>query len=543
MREFGDFDFIIVGAGSAGCVLANRLSAGGAHKVLLLEAGGADTNIWIHIPLGYGKLFADPSVNWMFETTPQRELHGRKIMQPRGKVLGGSSSINGLVYIRGQKEDFDAWRAQGALGWGFDDVLPYFKKAEDQARGANAYHGDDGPLPVSDQREPHPLCDAFIAAAQECGYPANDDFNAAVQEGAGYYQTTSRKGVRVSAAVAYLNPIKSRRNLHIETKAHVTKLVIRDGAVTGIEWRAGDENFFANAGAEVILAAGAIGSPQILELSGVGDGEHLRRAGVETLVDAPGVGAHLQDHLQVRVVCRAAKPVTFNDDMNNPLRTAWIGLRYLVQRKGPLTVSAGYAGGFFRTTPTAPSPDIQVHFINYSTTKMGDKLHRFSGFTASSCQLRPQSRGECHIVSPDPYAAPAIDPNYLGCDLDRRTNVAGIKLLREILHAPSLAPFVEREAEPGDGVRSDEDILDYCRARGASLYHPTCTARMGDFPDAVVDSRLRVRGLRKLRVVDGSIMPSVVSGNSHAAIVMIAEKASDMILEDVKNAGEAEVRK
>lgn len=537
MRDFGDYDFIIIGAGSAGCVLANRLSASGAHKVLLLEAGGADTNIWIHIPLGYGKLFADPTVNWMFETTPQSELNGRKITQPRGKVLGGSSSINGLVYIRGQKEDFDSWRAQGAIGWAYDDVLPYFKKAEVQARGADAYHGAGGPLPVSDQREPHPLCDAFIAAAQECGYPANADFNADSQEGAGYYQTTSRKGVRVSSAVAYLNPAKSRRNLHIVTNAHVTKLLIRDGAAVGVEWRVGHEGFRATAGAEVILAAGAIGSPQILELSGVGSGEHLQRAGVEPLIDAPGVGANLQDHLQVRVVCRAAKPVTFNDDMNNPLRTAWIGLRYLLERKGPLTVSAGYAGGFFRTAGSAPSPDIQVHFINYSTTKMGDKLHRFSGFTASSCQLRPESRGASHIVSPDPYAPPAIDPNYLASDVDKDANVAGVKLLRDILKAPALAPFVESEAEPGEGVRTDEDILAYCRERGASLYHPTCTARMGDFPDAVVDSRLRVRGLRKLRVVDGSIMPSVVSGNSHAAIVMIAEKASDMILEDVKNAG------
>lgn len=532
MRDIGTYDFIIVGAGSAGCVLANRLTANGRHRVLLLEAGGADTNIWIHIPLGYGKLFVDPSVNWMFETTPQKQLDNRRIAQPRGKVLGGSSSINGLIYIRGQREDFEHWRQCGATGWGFDDVLPYFLKAEDQARGASEYHGAGGPLPASDQSEPHPLCDAFIDAARQAGHPANADFNGATQEGAGYYQTTSRHGRRVSAAVAYLNPVKRRANLRIVTGAHVTKLVLEGKRVVGVQWRAGEEIQSARAGKEVILSAGAIGSPHIMQLSGLGPAALLRDRGVNTQVDLPGVGAALQDHMQVRIVYRATRPFTFNDDMNNIFRTAGVGMRYLLQRKGPLTVSAGYAGGFFKTDTRLASPDIQVHFINFSTTKMGDKLHPFSGFTASSCQLRPESRGSVQLRSPDPYAPPAIDPNYLATDGDRRANVEGLKLIRDIMRQPAIAPLVANEEEPGGAVASDAQLEAYCRARGGSLYHPTCTARMGDAPDAVVDPRLKVRGVEGLRVVDGSVMPSVVSGNSHAAIVMIGEKAADMILED-----------
>jgi choline dehydrogenase len=534
MRDIGTYDFIIVGAGSAGCVLANRLTANGRHRVLLLEAGGADTNIWIHIPLGYGKLFVDPSVNWMFETAPQKQLDNRRIAQPRGKVLGGSSSINGLIYIRGQREDFDHWRQCGATGWGYDDVLPYFLKAEDQARGADEYHGVGGPLPASDQSEPHPLCDAFIAAAQQADHPANADFNGATQEGAGYYQTTSRHGRRVSAAVAYLNPVKRRANLRIVTGAHVTKLVLEGKRVVGVQWRVGDEMQSARAGKEVILSAGAIGSPHIMQLSGLGPAALLRDRGVNPQIDLPGVGAALQDHLQVRIVYRATKPFTFNDDMNNVFRTAGVGMRYLLQRKGPLTVSAGYAGGFFKTDARLESPDIQVHFINFSTTKMGDKLHPFSGFTASSCQLRPESRGAVQLRSPDPYAAPTIDPNYLGTEGDRRANVEGLKLIREIMRQPAIASLVANEEEPGAGVASDAELEAYCRARGGSLYHPTCTARMGDAPDAVVDPRLKVRGVEGLRVVDGSVMPSVVSGNSHAAIVMIGEKAADMILEDAR---------
>ncbi|MGR4866034.1 GMC family oxidoreductase [Caulobacter sp. LARHSG274] len=535
MRERGSFDYIIVGAGSAGCVLANRLSESGRHRVLLLEAGGADLNPWIHIPLGYGKLFTDPSVNWLYETEPQSALDGRRIRQPRGKVLGGSSSINGLVYIRGQRQDFDGWRQRGNVGWGYDDVLPYFRKAENQARGADAFHGAGGPLPVSDQCEPHPLCEAFIDAAQQAGVPRNDDFNGAEQEGAGYYQTTSRGGMRVSSAVAYLNPAKRRPNLVVVTRALVTRVVIEARRAVGVEWRRGEERFTARASGEVILASGAIGTPQILQLSGVGPGAHLQRTGVEVVHDLAGVGADLQDHLQVRMVYRCKQAVTVNDDLRNPLRTLGVGARYLFQRKGPLTVSAGYAGAFLRTDPRLASPDIQVHFINFSTTKMGDRLHGFSGFTASTCHLQPESRGAVMIKTPDPHDAPAIDPNYLATETDRRANVEGLKLMRRIMAGAAMAPFLDSEIEPGPDLADDAALLAYCRATGSSIYHPTCTARMGDDPGGVVDARLRVRGIDGLRVADGSIMPAVVSGNSHAAIVMIGEKAAAMILEDASS--------
>lgn len=535
MREFGRFDFIIVGAGSAGCVLANRLSESGRYRVLLLEAGGQDTNPWIHIPLGYGKLFRDKSVNWLFETEPQAELNQRRIIQPRGKVLGGSSSINGLVYMRGQREDYDQWRQMGAVGWAYDDVLPFFRKAERQSRGADDYHGANGPLSVSDQSEPHPLCDAFIAAAEQAGHPRNDDFNGATQEGAGYYQTTSRHGVRVSAAVAYLNPARGRSNLTIVTRAHATRIVLDGRTARGIEWTRGDETSRAHADGEIILCAGAIGSPHLMQLSGIGAPDMLRQRGVTPQHDLPGVGESLQDHLQVRMVYECTRPITFNDDLANPLRTMWVGMRYILQRKGPLTVSAGYAGGFFRTDAALASPDIQVHFINFSTSKMGDALHRFSGFTASSCQLRPESRGSVRLKNADPFEAPAIDPNYLGTERDRQVNVAGIKLLREIMAGAAIQPFVKSEREPGPAIQDHASILDYCRQAGSTLYHPTCSARMGDDRDAVVDWRLRVHGIDKLRVADGSIMPFVISGNTHAAIVMIGEKAAHMILEDARS--------
>ena len=532
MHDGGAFDYIIVGAGSAGCVLANRLTASGRHRVLLLEAGGPDLNPWIHIPLGYGKLFADPRVNWLYQTEPQAELNCRRIPQPRGKVLGGSSSINGLVYIRGQREDFDHWSQLGARGWSYDEVLPYFRKAEDQMRGADDFHGCGGPLPVSDQTEPHPLCDAFITAAEEAGHPRNTDFNGRTQEGAGYFQTTSRRGLRVSSAVAYLNPAKRRRNLIVATHAHATRIRIEAGRAVGVEWRRAGETFQARAEGEVIVSAGAIATPQLLQLSGVGDAELLQARGAQVVLDLPGVGENLQDHLQVRIVFRATRPITLNDDLRNPWRALRVGLRYALHRKGPLTVSAGYAGGFFRTDPRLATPDIQVHFINFSTNKMGDRLHAFSGFTASSCQLRPQSRGHVRITSPDPFEPPAIDPNYLATETDRRTNVEGVKLLRRMMAQPAMAEFLAAEVEPGPEAADDAALLAHCRKRGSTLYHPTCTARMGEDPGAVVDSRLKARGLRALRVADGSVMPTLVSGNTHAAIVMIGEKAADLILED-----------
>jgi len=534
MRDFGSFDYVVIGGGSAGCVLANRLSASGAFRVLLLEAGGEDRNPWIHIPIGYGKLFKNAKLNWLYESEPEPELNGRRIVQPRGKVLGGSSSINGLVYIRGQKEDFDHWRQLGNVGWSYEDVLPFFRRAEDQQRGADDFHGAGGPLSVSDQREPHVLCDAFIAAAEQMGFPRNEDFNGARQEGAGYFQTTSRRGRRCSAAAGYLRPARRRPNLRVLTEAPSLKVLVENSEATGVVFAHQGETWRAHASGEVILAAGAIASPPLLQLSGIGPGDLLRRHGVPVLLDLPGVGEDLQDHLQARLVYRCTQPITLNDDVASPVRTLGIGLRYALWRTGPLAISAGYAGGFFRTDPRVATPDVQAHFITFSTTKMGDKLHPFSGFTASICQLRPESRGHVRITSADPAARPAIQLNYLAAETDRRTMVAGLKLLRGIMQAPALKPFIASEHEPGPGCASDDDLLRYIRVRSSTIYHPTCTCRMGEDARAVVDARLRVHGVGRLRVIDGSVMPSLVSGNTNAAIIMIAEKGADMILEEAQ---------
>ena len=529
----GEYDYIIVGAGSAGCVVANRLSESGRHRVLLVEAGPKDSNPWIHIPLGYGKLFRDPSINWLYETEPQRELNGRRIIQPRGKVLGGSSSINGLVYIRGQQRDFDHWRELGNVGWGWTDVLPYFKRSQNQARGESEYHGVGGPLSVSDHTGPHLLCDAFISAAEESGYSRNDDFNGPEQRGAGYYQTTSSVGRRCSSAVAYLRPALGRRNLRVITNCHVLAIRNNGRQVSGIEWLRRGVRERAEVGRELILSAGSINTPQLLQLSGIGPPALLRKHGIDVVADVPGVGLNLQDHFQVRCIFRCNRTITFNDDMRNPLRMIGVGLRYLLHRTGPLTVSAGYAGAFLHTPLSPARPDIQLYFINFSTTKMGEKLHPFSAFTVSSCQLRPESRGSVSIKTKVPLEPPAIDPNYLSTELDRQTNVEGVKLIRRIISSPAMSQFVTGEYVPGSALRADDEILQYCRESGGTLYHPTCTARMGQDRLAVVDNRLRVRGVSRLRVVDGSVMPTLPSGNTHAAIVMIAEKAAAMILQDV----------
>jgi choline dehydrogenase len=538
MRNFGSFDYIVIGAGSAGCVLADRLTRSGRHRVLLLEAGGADRNPWIHIPLGYAKLFANPKVNWLYESEPEAELDNRRIIQPRGKVLGGSSSINGLIYIRGQAEDFDHWRQLGNVGWSWDDVLPYFKRAECQERGADAYHGGDGPLPVSNQA-PHELCEAFVAAAQQVGIPRNDDFNGASQEGAGYFQTTARRGRRWSTAVAYLRPARKRPNLAVVTRALTRRILFEGRRAIGVAFARGAETLEARAGREVIIAAGAINAPQLLQLSGVGPAALLQQHGIPVLAALGGVGANLQDHLQVRMVFRCTHRITLNDDVASLLRSARMCLDYGLRRKGPLAVAAGYAGGFFRTDPRLATPDVQSHFLTFSTNKMGDKLHDFSGFTASICQLRPESRGTVAIKSADPAAAPAIRPNYLSSPTDRATTVAGMRLLRRISEAPALAAYIAAEVEPGPACRSDEEWLAFCRARGSTIYHPAGTCRMGEDAMAVVDARLRVHGLAGLRVVDGSVMPSLVSGNTNAAIIMIGEKAADMILADADASGAA----
>ena len=532
--ESPEFDYVVVGAGSAGCVLANRLSADGKKSVLLLEAGPKDTNLWIHVPLGYGKLFKEKTVNWMYQTEPEPGLDGRSVFQPRGKVLGGSSSINGLLYVRGQHEDYDRWRQHGNNGWGFDDVLPYFKKAEDQQRGADDFHGAGGPLPVSDLGHPDPLSAAFIAAAAETGLPVNPDFNGASQEGAGFFQTTTRRGRRASAAVAYLGSARGRGNLRVETSALAQRIVFDGRRAVAVEYRQAGILKTARARKEILISGGAFNSPQLLQLSGVGPADLLRKHGIDVVLDAPGVGHDLQDHLQVRVVMRCSQAITLNDVVNSPVRKILTGLQYAAFRTGPLTIAAGTSGAFFRTSPRLATPDIQIHFLPFSTDKMGEKLHSFSGFTASVCQLRPESRGSLRIRSADPAAPPEIRVNYLSTEVDRTANVEGLKILRKILRAPALGPYVVEEVDPGAKVVSDEALLAHCRARGSTIYHPTSTCRMGNDPLAVVDQRLRLRGIEGLRVVDASVMPDLVSGNTNAVVIMIAEKASDMILEDAR---------
>ena len=534
MSETVEFDYVIVGAGSAGGVLANRLSADGKNSVLLLEAGPKDSSLWIHVPLGYGKLFKDKSVNWMYQTEPEPGLGGRQVFQPRGKVLGGSSSINGLLYVRGQHEDYDRWRQHGNAGWGYEDVLPYFKKAENQQRGAGKYHGVGGPLPVSDWRHADPLSEAFVVAAAETGIPTNPDFNGATQEGASFFQTTTWRGRRASTAFSYLRPAKGRGNLHVETDALAQRILFEGRRARAVEYRQGSSLRTARARKEILVSGGAYNSTQLLQLSGVGPAELLKQHGIGVVLDAPGVGNDLQDHMQVRLVTRCAQRVTLNDIVNHPVRRLMAGVQYAALRKGPLTIAAGTSGAFFKTNPRLASPDIQIHFLPFSTDKMGEKLHSFSGFSASVCQLRPESRGSLRIKSADPTVPPEIRINYLATETDRSAFIDGIKILRKILSAPALKPYTIEEVDPGAKAISDEELLNYCRRTGSTVYHPTSTCRMGNDPLAVVDQRLRVRGIEGLRVVDASIMPDLMSGNTNAPTIMIAEKASDMILEDAR---------
>ncbi len=527
------FDYIVVGAGSAGCVLADRLTASGRHRVLLLEAGGHDRHLWIHIPLGYGKLFDDARVNWLYTTEPEPELDNRRIIQPRGKVLGGSSSINGLLYLRGQPADYDHWRQLGNTGWSFDDVLPYFRRAEHQERGEDALHGVGGPLAVSNVCEPHELCEAFITSAEQAGFPRNDDFNGPDAGGRRLFPADGAERPalldrrRLSASRRGGGPISRSR----PTRWRAASCSTARRAV-GVEYRQGDQTHVARAGREVILAGGAFNSPQLLQLSGVGPAELLRSHGIAVVADMPGVGADLQDHLQVRMQYRCTEPITMNDVVHSWRHSIAAGLRYMLFRKGLLAIGAGYAGGFFRTSPNVATPDVQVHLLIFSGDTAGAALHPFPGFIASVCQLRPESRGFVRIKSNDPTQAPAIQPRYLSSQADRDTVVAGMKLLRKIMTQPAISRYVAEERKPGPQVTSDADLLAYARSSGTTVFHPTSTCRMGSDATAVVDERLRVRGIGGLRVVDASIMPTVVSGNTNAAVVMIGEKGADMILQD-----------
>ena len=532
------YDFIVVGAGSAGCTLAGRLSEDPQTRVLLLEAGPPDSSIWIHLPIGYGKTMWDPKVNWRFETEPDPGMNGRKIYWPRGKTLGGSSSINGLIYIRGQREDYDHWAALGNEGWSYDECLPYFKRSEANQRGHSEFHGGDGPLKISDIGARHELIEAFIAGAGEVGVPRTDDFNGARQEGAGYYQLTTHKGWRCSAAKAYLKPARQRSNLQVRTGAHVTGLIFDGKRVVGVRYLLNGVPMAARCNAEVLLSAGALLTPQLLQLSGIGPVDLLQQHGIPVLHALPGVGENLQDHLQVRLYYECSKPITTNDELNSWFGQMKIGMQWLFTRSGPLAIGINQGGCFMHALkdaqgrPVAATPDIQFHVSTLSADMAGGTVHPFSGFTLSICQLRPESRGTVRIRSTDPLQPPAMHANYLATELDRLTTVAGVKAARAIANAPAMRPYVKREFKPGPGTSDDAALLEFCRNHGATIFHPSGTAKMGTDAMAVVDARLRVHGIDGLRVVDCSVMPTLVSGNTHAPVVMMAEKAVDMIRED-----------
>ncbi|MBU2580573.1 MAG: choline dehydrogenase [Alphaproteobacteria bacterium] len=530
------YDFIIVGAGSAGCVLANRLTEDGTRNVLILEAGGRDLNPWIHVPSGYFTTMHNPSTDWCYKTEPDPGLNGRVIDWPRGKVLGGSSSINGLLYIRGQTQDFDHWRQLGNAGWSYADVLPYFKRSENQERGADEFHGVGGPLSVSNMPIKRRICDALIDAAEEIGIPRSDDFNGGNQDGAGYFQLTTRNGLRCSTAVGYLRPARKRRNLTVVTHALARQLLFATGdrlSAAGLEFSVAGERRLARLrpNGEVILSAGAIGSPQILQLSGIGPGALLRENDIEVRHGLPGVGQNLQDHLQIRMVYEVNVP-TLNVEINNLFRRAMIGVQYILTRRGAMAMGASQVCIFARTRPELETPDIQFHFQPLSADKPGLKMHSFQGVTLSACQLRPESRGHIAIKSPDPEAYPKIHPNYLATSLDQETAVASMRLTRRLTETDAFSRYLVKERLPGYGAQNDEQLLEAARDISQTIYHPTSTCKMGRDPMAVVDERLRVHGVKGLRVVDASIMPTIVSGNTNAPTIMIAEKASDMLLKD-----------
>jgi choline dehydrogenase-like flavoprotein len=536
------FDYIVTGAGSAGCVVAARLSESGRHRVLLLEAGDSDRKFWIHVPMGYARLFADPRVNWMFESEPEPELGGRTLYQPRGKVLGGTSSINGMVYMRGNHADYDEWRQRGCTGWDWDSVLPFFKKAEDQERGESEYHGAGGPLRVSDQPVRWELAERWLAAAVEAGLPANADFNGERQDGAGHFQSTTNRGRRWSTAAAYLGQARNRPNLEVQTKAQATRVLIEDGRAVGVEYIRNGARQGARARGEVIVCGGVYGSPQLLQLSGLGPGALLREHGIPVVRDMPAVGADLQDHFYVRLAFRCAKPITMNDIVNNPVRRTLAGAQYVFFRSGPLSSNGVCAGAFARSDPRLDRPDLQLNFTMWSFAgrdRSGVHPHPFPGFSVSAVHLRPEGRGTVQIKSPDPLAPPAIRFNFLRSPEDVRALTAGMRLARKISRQPALAGYVAEEVLPGAAVETDADFEAAIRQNGLSNLHPVGTCRMGADEAAVLDPRLKVRGVGHLRVVDASIMPSVPAGNTNAPTIMIAEKAAAMIREDARAAAEA----
>ena len=527
------FDFIIVGAGSAGCALANRLSADGRYQVALFEAGGRDSNPWIHIPVGYFKTMGNPNTDWCYRTEPDPGLNGRSINWPRGKVLGGSSSINGLLYVRGQAEDFDHWRQLGNVGWAWDDVMPLFRRSENWEGAESALRGKGGALNVSQSRLKRPVVDAWVEAAVGLGYRRNDDYNGEEQEGVGHFQMTMRNGRRCSSAAAFLKPAMKRGNLHVFTGAQTDGLILEGKKAVGVRVRRGGETLEARARREVVLSAGALGSPHILMLSGIGAGASLREHGIEVQADLPGVGRNLQDHLQARPVFKTTGS-TINSETRHPLQYVGIALQYALKRSGPMAMAASLGTAFLKTRPELATPDIQFHIQPFSADKPGEGTHPFSAFTASVLQLRPESTGHLELKSSSPDDHLAIHPNYLSTKTDCDTIVAGIKVARAVCAAEPVASMITEEFSPGPGIARDHDeaILDWARNTSTTIYHPTGTCKMGRDPMAVVDERLRVHGIEGLRVADASIMPVITSGNTNAPAIMIGEKASDMILED-----------
>jgi len=529
-----EYDYIVIGAGSAGCVMANRLSADAGNEVLLLEAGKKDSNPWIHIPAGLGQLVPTETVNWFFFTEPQENLNNREMFWPRGKVLGGSSSINGMVYIRGHASDYDHWRQMGNEGWSHEDVLPYFRKSETWEDGATDHHGGEGPLYVTRNRIAHPLTDAFLASASELGYPQTDDFNGAQQEGFSLYDFTTKNGRRMSMAKSFLTPVLGRKNLTVETKALTTRIVIEDGRAVGVQYLkdgAGGQAGEVRARKEVILCGGTVNSPQLLQLSGIGDRNYLAGFGIDLVHHLPGVGHNLQDHLDVILQWQCTQPVTLASNVT-PVGSVMAMLKYLATRKGILAQPPTPAGAFIRTDPSLEVPDIQLHFMNIANVAhgLGDGSIEGHSFQVHVCQLRPESRGFVGLKSADPTDTPSIQANYLDADKDLDVLRKGLKITRDLVGSSSFDDLRGDEIWPGSDVTTDDDLEAAIRQGAETIYHPVGTCKMGHDEMAVVDDRLKVHGLAGLRVVDASVMPTLIGGNTNAPTIMIAEKAADMIL-------------